>query len=280
MKPHSLWISFSLFLVLAGFGADTPLVLHPAAERTLDGPDARQQLVLIQEHDLTREATFTAEPNGIVTITKSGSVRPLKLGTATITASVGSDGGTKTATTKVTVRQVERHPPVNFPNEIVPLFTKYGCNGGGCHGKADGQNGFKLSLLGYVPKDDYGFIVRESRGRRVFPAAPAHSLLIKKATGEYPHGGGARIEPGSYAANMLETWIRQGMPYGKDSDPVVERITVFPPERLMLASTAQQLVVTAHYSDGSQRDISHIAHYESNQKEMAEVSPEIGRAHV
>ena len=22
--------------------------------------------------------------------------------------------------------------PVNFPNQVVPLFTKYGCNGGGC----------------------------------------------------------------------------------------------------------------------------------------------------
>src|SRR5689334_5035390 len=87
--------------------------------------------------------------------------------------------------------------PVSFRNEVVPILTKNGCNGGGCHGKSEGQNGFKLSLLGFEPTEDYEHLVFESRGRRLMPSAPEYSLLLRKATGELPHGGGARMERGS-----------------------------------------------------------------------------------
>lgn len=85
--------------------------------------------------------------------------------------------------------------PVDFHSEVVPLLTRYGCNAGACHGKALGQNGFKLSLLGFDPQSDYEQIVRASRGRRVFPAAPDHSLLLLKPMGRLPHGGGVRLDP-------------------------------------------------------------------------------------
>src|SRR5919204_537249 len=84
--------------------------------------------------------------------------------------------------------------PINFGNQIVPIFTKLGCNGGGCHGKASGQNGFKLSLLGFEPEVDFDALVKEARGRRLFPAAPDQSLLLLKATGTVAHGGGKRME--------------------------------------------------------------------------------------
>ena len=59
--------------------------------------------------------------------------------------------------------------PINFANQIVPIFTKAGCNAGGCHGKSSGQNGFKLSLLGFEPSEDFEHLVKEARGRRIFP---------------------------------------------------------------------------------------------------------------
>src|SRR5437879_9717183 len=83
--------------------------------------------------------------------------------------------------------------PINFANQIVPIFIKSGCNAGGCHGKASGQNGFKLSLLGFDPDFDYHAIVNEARGRRLFPASPEQSLLLTKATGQVAHGGGKRL---------------------------------------------------------------------------------------
>jgi hypothetical protein len=86
---------------------------------------------------------------------------------------------------------------IRFTTDVVPVLTKLGCNSGGCHGKATGQNGFKLSLLGFEPEFDYQAIVKESRGRRILPGAPEHSLVLVKATNEKPHGGGQRTSIGS-----------------------------------------------------------------------------------
>src|SRR5687767_3861670 len=162
--------------------------------------------------------------------------------------------------------------PINFANEIVPIFTKAGCNGGGCHGKSSGQNGFKLSLLGFEPTEDYDFLVKEARGRRLFPAAPERSLLLLKAAATLPHGGGKRIEPDSDDYRLLVRWIAQGMPYGKTNDPVVDRIEVHPKQRTMPLGGEQQLIVYAHYTDGSVNDVTRSALYEPNDKDMAATS--------
>src|SRR5262245_58226690 len=106
--------------------------------------------------------------------------------------------------------------PVSFRHEIVPIFSKYGCNGGGCHGKAEGQNGFKLSLLGFEPQEDYAHLVTESRGRRLMSSAPEFSLLLRKASGELPHGGGARIERDSADYKTIVRWLEQGAPNLRD----------------------------------------------------------------
>lgn len=162
--------------------------------------------------------------------------------------------------------------PLNFANDIVPILTKGGCNSGGCHGKAGGQNGFKLSLLGFEPQEDYEHIVKEARGRRVFPGSPQQSLLLTKGTAQLPHGGGKKLDPNSEDYADLVRWIREGMPYGKDSDPKMARISVEPAKLTMPLNGSQQLKVTAHYTDGSTRDVTKRALYEANEKAMAETS--------
>lgn len=239
------------------------------------GRDAAQQLVVTgsydsgQTRDLTRAVKYTVSPDGIVTIDENGYVRPVAEGEATIhiASAEGPD-----ATTKVKVTNIEQDLPVNFPNQIVPVFTKYGCNSGGCHGKSGGQNGFALSLLGFEPTEDFEYLVKEARGRRLFPAAPDRSLLLLKATARLPHGGGHRIEYDSPGYRLMRRWIEQGMPYGNDTDPVVTRISVFPEERLMGRESSQQLVVVAHYSDGSAEDVTRMTQFDSNDTEMAEAS--------
>ena len=161
---------------------------------------------------------------------------------------------------------------LNFANDIVPILTKGGCNSGGCHGKASGQNGFKLSLLGFEPQEDYEHIVKEARGRRIFPAAPMQSLLLTKGTAQLPHGGGKKIDPKSEDYQDLVRWIREGMPYGKDTDPKMVSISVEPSVLTMPLNGSQQLKVTAHYTDGSKRDVTKRALYEPNEKAMAETS--------
>ncbi|MCA9031277.1 MAG: DUF1549 domain-containing protein, partial [Planctomycetaceae bacterium] len=243
---------------------------------------ARKQLVVTgvyssgQRHDLTHDVQYSVNEQQVIAVDAEGLVRPLTDGEATITARAASG---QTATTKLTTEKLQEELPVNFENEIVPVLTKLGCNSGGCHGKADGQNGFKLSLLGFYPKDDYEYLVYEDRGRRVFPADPDYSLLLQKPANVLPHGGGRRMTPDSYEWSLFTRWIRQGMPYESDDDPKLERIEVVPPVREMNFNSRQQLAVTAFYSDGSTRDVTRLAAYEANHSEMA-ISNSTGRITV
>ncbi len=157
--------------------------------------------------------------------------------------------------------------PLHFVNDIIPILTKADCNTGGCHAKAiTGQRGFRLSLLGFEPEEDYEHIVKEGRGRRVFPPAPEQSLLLLKAANIVPHGGGKKLDPGSEGYQTLVRWISEGMPYGTEMDPKIAALEVEPAHHIMKPGTSQQLKVTARYSDGSTRDVTGMALYEANDR--------------
>ena len=247
-------------------------------ELALRGKDARQQLIVTGKledgalRDFTHRATFTVAPAGILKVGASGIVSPIADGDAVITAA--AEGAT--ATFPVKIEGAGTRQPMNFANQIVPVFTKAGCNSGGCHGKSGGQNGFRLSLLGFEPGEDYEHIVKEARGRRVFPASPENSLLLTKAINLTPHGGGKRMDASSEDYALLVRWVSQGMPFGQATDPTVERIEVLPKQRTMALGGDQQLIVLARYTDGSVQDVTRSALYEANEKSMAEAD-ETGR---
>lgn len=162
---------------------------------------------------------------------------------------------------------------VSFQTDVVPLLTKLGCNSGGCHGKATGQNGFKLSLLGFEPDFDYHAIVNESRGRRLFLAGPDRSLLLLKATGVLAHGGGVRLRSDSEDYQTLLAWIAQGAKSSRVEEPKIERVTVTPGNFVFDSTHRRQtLKVTAYFSDGSSRDVTRRTIYQSNEPELAEVN--------
>ena len=238
----------------------------------LHGIDARQQLLVTAKlddgslRDETRAVKYDIKPANVVKVDTNGFLVPLGNGTATILARAAN--GTNGALT-VKVDHFKNVTPINFPNQITPIFTKTGCNGGGCHGKSGGQNGFRLSLLGFEPSEDYEHLVKEARGRRLFPAAPERSLLLLKGAATLPHGGGKRLDEKSDDYRLLVRWINQGMPYGNTNDPVVDRIEVFPKERTMALGGEQQLAVVAHYTDGRTEDVTRSALYEANDKDMA-----------
>jgi hypothetical protein len=239
----------------------------------IKGGDDAPQLVITATLPSLRQADFTgdvryevADP-AVVKVTETGRVIPLGNGKTVVTARHGPH----TVGVPVEVAQYDAALPINFPNQVVPVFTKLGCNSGGCHGKASGQNGFKLSLLGFEPEVDFAALVMEGRGRRTFPAAPDSSLLLLKATGAMPHGGGKKMEPGSEEHKIVRRWIAAGMPYGSPSDPVVTRISVYPEHRILTRQGRQQFAVYAHYSDGAVEDVTRRAQYESNVAEIATV---------
>jgi hypothetical protein len=153
----------------------------------------------------------------------------------------------------------------------VPILTKATCNTGGCHGKAEGQNGFKLSVFGFDPRADYEAIVQQSHGRRVFVASPEHSLLLRKATAAEPHGGGERIELGDLRYRRLQRWIAEGATYTTADSPDVVRIEVEPAEQVLLAGGSQQLRVWAIDAVGVRRCVTTEAEYESNAPNIAAV---------
>lgn len=161
---------------------------------------------------------------------------------------------------------------VTFEHDIQPLLTRYGCNAGACHGKSRGQNGFALSLLGFDSDFDHDSIVREARGRRISPASPEMSLLLRKATGELPHGGGQRFEISSSPYDLLNEWIRQGARRTPSDAPKLQRIAVEPPAASLTPNEQTNLRVVAYYSNGSERDVTDSAAFQSNDQTIATIS--------
>jgi hypothetical protein len=161
-----------------------------------------------------------------------------------------------------------------FEADVLPVLTRAGCNAGACHGKARGQNGFQLSLLGFDPDFDHAAIASEARGRRVFPAAPGRSLLLLKGSAQVPHGGGRRLEPSGPGFAIVQRWIEGGMPRDPAGSPRLIRIGVEPAERIMASGAEQPLVVTAIYSDGTAKDVTHLSAFQTNESAVATVTPD------
>jgi hypothetical protein len=257
--------------------ADTPAVTRLAAhpqKLTLKGADDAPQLLVTGERangrpiDLTGDATYTVSDPKVARVDATGRVYPLADGTAEVTAKFGD----RAVTVPLTVTATATPLPINFANHIGPVFTKLGCNSGGCHGKIQGQNGFRLSLLGFDPELDYVTLLKESRGRRVFPADPDQSLLLLKGAGVMPHGGGKKTEVGSEEYKLIRRWIASGMPFGEEKDPKVVKVSVVPESRVLDRQGRQQLAAYAHYSDGTVEDVTRRAQYESNETEVATTS--------
>lgn len=162
--------------------------------------------------------------------------------------------------------------PPKFELDIQPILTATGCNAGGCHGKSRGQNGFALSLLGFDDDFDYAAIVQEGRGRRVFPADPAFSLLLQKAAGQVPHGGGVRLPLDSEAYAVVRAWIESGMPRADAADPLFESLEVVAATGSMAAGQTLPLRVWAKYSDGSLRDVTSTSFFQSSDPTVMTVS--------
>jgi hypothetical protein len=158
-----------------------------------------------------------------------------------------------------------------FERDVEPILARAGCNAGACHGKARGQNGFALSLLGFDHDFDYHAITSEGRGRRLFPASPENSLLLRKASGRVPHGGGKKLPVDGPYYDLVRRWIVAGCPRTPADAPKLVRIDIEPPERLLAFRGEQQLAVTAHYSDGSCEDVTHLATFQSNDNVYAAV---------
>ncbi|QDT53057.1 hypothetical protein Pan44_10720 [Caulifigura coniformis] len=218
--------------------------------------------------DVTSAAKFSVKNTSIATLVGTV-VTPAADGTTEL--AVTHEGRTVRAT--IDVEAASDVTPLSFRNDILPILTKTGCNAGRCHGAGSGKDGFRLSLYGFDPQGDHYRLTREFSGRRIDLASPENCLLVAKATGAVDHTGGQCIVEGSFEHEQLLAWLKNGAPNDNRETPVPTGITVFPRQAVFAkAGEKQGLVVIAMYSDGTQRDVTDLAVFLSNNDAAATVS--------
>jgi hypothetical protein len=128
--------------------------------------------------DRTHAVQFQTSNDAVAIVSQMGVVQAVGDGNCQITLRLDN----LMATVDVTVLNCKNTRPTTFERDVIPILSRFGCNGSGCHGKAEGQNGFKLSVFGFDPDADFNAITQEGRGRRIFPAAAEQSLLLQKVS--------------------------------------------------------------------------------------------------
>lgn len=246
----------------AGFRVSPPVV-------KLSGHYARAQLLVTQLDakgqmtdrcdDLTSTAHYQIDNPQVATINDAGQL--LARGNGTARVSVTINGRTEHAV--VEVSGLGDAPHVDFTLDVAPVLSKSGCNAAACHASQYGKGGFKLSVFGFAPDEDYRAIVREWRGRRVDLLEPEMSLILLKPTMAVPHGGNRRLSVGSVEYDTLRAWIAAGCSAPTGKEPKVIAMRVEPPSRVGRVGLVQQLRVIADYADGTSRDVTALAKYDT-----------------
>ena len=221
--------------------------------------------------DVTAEATMTPANPALVR-RDGGTFYPVADGATTLAVGYGG----QTVTVPVAVARAAERPPLSFRLDVMPVFMRAGCNTGSCHGAARGKDGFRISLFGFDPAGDYIRLTRELSGRRVNLAVPADSTMLEKSIGAVPHTGGKRFEKDSELYRALHTWIEAGAP---DDDaaklPKVVGVDLYPKQAVLDGQGAtQKMTARARYSDGTDRDVTGLCVFLTNNETSAAISPE------
>ena len=163
--------------------------------------------------------------------------------------------------------------PVSFRNDVMAVLSSVGCNAGACHGNKNGKGGFRLSLRGQDPEADFLSLTRDADARRTNPIDPDRSLILLKPTGQIAHQGGVRFHTDSAAYQILRDWIAAGAPRDSAASPALVRLDVTPTEQILVEPDDRvRIAAVAHFSDGTQRDVSSLCVYEQS-TELARVEP-------
>src|SRR5262245_41436890 len=175
----------------------------------------------------------------------------------------------------VSVKQSAADRPISFKLDVMPVFMRAGCNTGACHGAARGRDGFRLSLFGFDPDGDWFRLTREMSGRRISVALPEECLLLEKSIGSVQHTGGERFKADSELYATVVRWLAAGAP--KDGADVARPVSVdlYPPKLVLEGEGARQrMTVRAKYSDGTDRDVTALTRFMSNNDVSAKIDDE------
>jgi hypothetical protein len=253
-------------------GTPAKVAIEPASS-TLVGHRSTRQLIASATdpdgsvRDLTRALSWSSLDPTVATVSPKGQVIPIANGKTTIVAR----GGSVEAQATVEVSGMDRPQPVSFRNDVIPSFSQASCNMGACHGTPTGKGGFRLSLRGYLPDQDFITLTREAGGRRINVLASESSILLKKPLGEVAHEGGLKLFRNSKPYEYLRDWMKEGAKDDPGATAAV-RLEILPGSRVLNApAKTQQVIAIAHYADGSSRDVTPICYYNSSNPEIADV---------
>ncbi len=274
-KARVVWTALLLGCAAASLPAAetaiTRIEVQPSSLVLLSADQGRRVLVTGltaagERIDLTSEARLEPASNGVKV--DQGLLYPVQQGETNVAVSARG----QSVELPVKVGDLGSPHPLSFVRDVMPVLNKVGCTSGTCHGSAKGKNGFKLSLRGYDPDFDYKALLFDVSGRRFNRVNPDESLLLAKPTQAVPHEGGLRIEPGSRYYKIISQWISEGTQFGDMAQDRVETLEVLPAEIFMHEpGLKQQVIVIAHYPDGSERDVTSEAVVESSVTSIAEV---------
>ncbi len=222
--------------------------------------------------DLTAAAELQAANPAVAAVGPDRVVRPVADGETSLTVVAKIGESTASAQVVVTVKEAGSES-ASFLHDVLPMFSKLGCNAIACHGSTLGRGGFALSMFGADSTADCEALTRAHRGRRINRVEPLKSLVLLKATGAVPHTGGPKIQADSPEYAMLAAWIAQGLPMGDDQRDKPVAVTLSPKDKVLRKGEGQRLLVRAVYADGSQRDVTCLASFTSSQPELAAVDP-------
>ncbi len=243
---------------------------------TLRGPRSMVQVIVTgkyadsSERDLTHFCDLSVEQGGVINLDDDRFILPVKDGsTALVVKAAG-----QTARVPVTVTDLTKPDPISFRHDLIASLNVGGCNSGACHGTPSGKNGFKLSLRGYLPEQDYLQLTRDVLGRRTDRLGAESSLIYLKALGRVPHEGGQRFSPGTVAGRTMLAWLQEGLRDDAPTLPLLKRVEVLPGARLLQDPVRwQQLAVQAHFADGTVRDVTRLTVFTSSDQAIADVNP-------
>jgi Protein of unknown function (DUF1549)/Protein of unknown function (DUF1553) len=220
--------------------------------------------------DVTAQATMT--PANPALVRRDGFVLyPVADGETTLDVAFGG----QTVKVPVKVAQAAVTLPISFRLDVMPVFMRAGCNTGSCHGAARGKDGFRISLFGFDPEGDHFRLTREMVGRRINTAVPDDSTMLEKSIGAVTHTGGKRMEKGDQYYSTLKSWIEAGVPNDDVTKlPKVVKVELYPNAAVLDGEkSTQQMTVRAKYSDGTDRDVTSLAVFLTNNETSAAISP-------
>jgi hypothetical protein len=305
-KQNLLTIAFAIFAIVGGFSAwesvvagppavpapsvapsaapipaamsDTPiasLAVYPPSIQ-LNTKLARQPFVVVATRpdgvtlDVTKQTVASLADPKLARI-DGATLYPLADGQTTLQLKCLG----KELTVPVLVKNASVDRPISFKLDVMPVFTRSGCNTGSCHGAARGKDGFRISLFGFDPDGDYTRLTREIGFRRINLALPRDSLLLEKSVGHVPHTGGKRFDEESEYYRTILRWLDAGAPKDPAEPPACVKVELFPSNAVLEgAGATQQFIARAIYADGTTRDVTNLAVFLTNNDNSAPINPQ------